>query len=78
MNGLGNLPYKTTYLKITDLIKQQAREPLSDYYSVEIRHLVDEMLNIDMNKRISMKQIFQKSFVKEQIYHLLEEYPILK
>ncbi len=78
MNGKENLPYNTTMMKMIDLIKNQPRKPLPDFYSEEIRQLVDEMLEIDINKRITIKQIFEKPFIKEQIYHLLEEYPILK
>jgi len=78
MNGKGNLPYKTSMMKMIDLIKNQPRSPLPDFYSEEIRQLVDEMLDIDIIKRITAKQIFEKPFIKEQINLLVEEYPILK
>ena len=54
MNGKGNLPYKTIIAKMSDRIKNQPRKPLSDFYSAEIRQLVDEMLDIDIEKRVTI------------------------
>ena len=78
MNGKGNLPYKTIITKMIELIKNKPRAPISDFYSVEIRQLVDDMLELDMNKRITIKEIFEKPFIKEEIYHLVDEYHIIK
>ncbi len=78
MNGKGNLPYKTIITKMIELIKTQPRAPISDFYSVEIRQLVDDMLELDMNKRITIKEIFEKPFIKEEIYQLVKEYNIMK
>jgi serine/threonine protein kinase len=55
----GTLPYESkSAFTMLDLIRSNQRLPLPDTYSIHLRDLVDKMLTIDINQRISIKDMY--------------------
>jgi serine/threonine protein kinase len=53
-----SLPYEgNNQLKMVDLIRKNQRQLLPDTYSKELRDLVDQMLDVDIKKRIISKHL---------------------
>ena len=71
----GSLPYESkNAFTMLDLIRSNQRLPLSDAYSKNLRDVVDKMLNIDINQRISTKEIqniLKSSFERAYLDELL-------
>ena len=60
------LPYESnSEAKLVEQIRANQRQPLPDSYSKELRDLVESMLNIDMNQRITIQQIIETELFRE-------------
>jgi hypothetical protein len=56
---------------MVDIIRSSQRQPLPIIFNKDLRDLVDKMLNIDINQRISTKEILKSSSERAYLDELL-------